>query len=55
MQSFTAVGRLTREPVLTYTGSGQAKCTFVIAVDSQKGSFKKTIFSHVWLGEDLRK
>lgn len=36
---------MTREPVLTYSGTaGQAKCTFVIAVDSRKGNFKKTDF-----------
>ncbi|WP_338657230.1 single-stranded DNA-binding protein (plasmid) [Sporosarcina psychrophila] len=44
MQKYIAVGRLTREPVLTYTESGIAKCIFVIAVDSRKGSFKRTDF-----------
>lgn len=40
MQSFVAVGRLTRTPELTY--GQQAKCTFVIAVETRVGKFKKT-------------
>ena len=42
MQSFVAVGRLTRTPELTY--GQQAKCSFVIAVESRVGNYSKTDF-----------
>ncbi|MGE8081372.1 single-stranded DNA-binding protein [Peribacillus loiseleuriae] len=44
MQNFIAVGRLTKDPVLDYSSNGIAKCTFTLAVESKKGSFKKTDF-----------
>ncbi|MEK4487972.1 single-stranded DNA-binding protein [Psychrobacillus sp. FSL H8-0484] len=40
MQSFTAVGRLTKVPVLTY--GNQARVTFTIVVDSRNGTFVST-------------
>lgn len=42
MNKFVAVGRLTRTPELTY--GNVAKCTFVIAVESQVGKYKNTDF-----------
>lgn len=39
MQQTTAIGRLTKEPVLTYTD--KAKCTFFLAVEDRKGTFKR--------------
>lgn len=39
MQQFTAVGRLTKDPKLTYTD--QAKCTFFLAVEEKKGKFQR--------------
>lgn len=39
MQNTHAIGRLTKDPILTYTS--QAKCTFVLAVESKVGNFKK--------------
>lgn len=41
MQQTTAIGRLTKEPKLEYTTSGRAKCTFFIAVEEKKGTFKR--------------
>ncbi|MER2005862.1 MAG: single-stranded DNA-binding protein [Psychrobacillus sp.] len=39
MQQYVAVGRLTKDPKLTYTD--KAKCTFFLAVEERKGSFNR--------------
>lgn len=39
-QTFMAVGRLTKKPVFTY--GQKPKCTFTVAVEDKKGTFKRT-------------
>lgn len=39
MQQYMATGRLTKEPVLTYTD--KAKCTFFLAVEEKKGNHER--------------
>lgn len=39
MQSYTTIGRLTKDPVLTYTD--KAKCTFTLAVEEKKKGFQR--------------
>lgn len=43
MQSYTAVGRLVKSPNLSYSND-VPKCEFVLAVETRKGSFKRTDF-----------
>ncbi|WP_052059794.1 single-stranded DNA-binding protein [Lysinibacillus fusiformis] len=43
MQSILLTGRLTTDPLLTYTPE-IAKCTFVLAVASNHNGYKKTDF-----------
>ncbi|MFG3613431.1 single-stranded DNA-binding protein [Rummeliibacillus stabekisii] len=42
MQVYMATGRLTKDPVLSYTD--KAKCKFFIATEVRRGSFKRTDF-----------
>lgn len=39
MQNFIGIGRLTKDPVLTY--GSQAKCTFFLAVETKVGNYEK--------------
>jgi len=44
MQSILLVGRLTADPQLIYTNNNIAKCTFILAVDSNHNGYKCTDF-----------